>query len=217
MRKLLIVLLTFLFTLCGCAQTSASPAASTTSTIPDSNINPFEDQLTEDDYVIPDVALAWQERNAPLFLREDFFDPYTYGDGEDTYTDFSAAMASIEIDASYDHENNIITITPERELGPIMFQFTLYCIPVEELGVYVCCEYLYEFMHTNSNNDEWVYSFSESEPPNDNTEFYIVLVDGVEVWLTDNVFYEVDSTIATMMLIGNEEPTFVNDATITTL
>ena len=202
LSALIMVIVTLL--LCGCAQPAS---ASTASDALDSDA-PFsypEEQIPEEDLAIPDVALEWQSRNAPIYFDEKFFDRYSYQVGDYYYLDLDQALASIEIEAEYDVYENIITIHPKQELGPIMFQFTLFCENLPDIQPAVCYEYLYEFMHTNSNSEEWLCEFSESEMPDVNTAFYFVRIDGCEFLFTDNVMMEVDTTIATMLTIGNEE------------
>ena len=159
----------------------------------------IDDILTEDDFAIPEKALQWQERNAPIFMRDDFYDHYSTEKDGICHLDYRKAMQDIEIEVTYNREDEVIIITPKDELGPIMFQFTLYCVPVAEMRTYVCWEYLCEFMHTNSNHDEWCYFFSECELPDENTVYFTLDIDGEEFNLTQNVFFEVDTTIATMM------------------
>ena len=197
-----VILVTLFILCCGCGRTTSA----TTPTPQDTNtIYGFPEEFPDaEDMAIPDVALEWQERNAPIYLKDDFFQKYTRKIGDTEHIDFAKAMESIEVDTKFDRETGIITITPKRELGPVMFRFTLYCMSFEELQIYACCEYLFEFMHTNDNPDKWLCFFSEGEPPADDTEFYIIDVDGEEFWLTDNVFYEVNSTICTMLMMGKD-------------
>lgn len=165
----------------------------------------IDDMFTDDDFKIPENARQWQERNAPIFMREEFYDDFTYQKDGEYHIDYRKAMESIEVDVIYDREEENIIITPKDELGPLMFQFTLYCVPVAEMRFYACWEYLCEFMHANSNHDEWCYFFSENEPPEESVEYFILDIDGEEFRLTDNVFFEVDSTIGTMMLLDDDE------------
>ncbi len=189
--------------LSGCAQPAS---ASTTTSVSDSDefFSYPEEQIPEEDLAIPDVALEWQSRNAPIYFDDEFFDCYTRQIGDYYYLDLDQALASIEIEAKYDVCENVITIRPKQELGPIMFQFTLFCESLPDIQSVVCYEYLYEFMHTNSNSEEWLCEFSESEMPDENTTFYFVRIGGCEFLFTDNVLMEVDTTIATMLTIGNE-------------
>ena len=80
-----------------------------------------------------------------------------------------------------------------------MFQFTLSFAPVTEIDAYVCWQYACEFMHRNSNHDEWCHSFSEYSSPTETTQYYILDIDGEEFYLADNVFFEINATIVTMM------------------
>lgn len=191
-----------------------SASGTTTKDYPDTAApEAIDDMLTEDDFVIPENALQWQKRNAPIFFRNDFYNDYIHRVDREECLDLRGALKSIEVDVIYDREEENIIITPKDELGPLMFRFTIFCIPVAEMRCYACWGYLCEFMH-NGGNDEWCHFFSECEPPDETTE-YIALdyIDGEKFYLTKNVFMEVDSTIVTMLLLDKNGGGF-NDVTI---
>ena len=206
MKKLSVTALLIMFivlTVTGCShQTYGTAAKGHSDTIAPGAIDEI---LTDDDFTIPEVALQWQERNAPIFTDDNFYDKYVVEKNGEYHIDLRKAMESIEINVSYDQETESITIIPQKELGPIMFQFTLFCVPILGMDdIYTCWEYSCEFMHANGNPGEWYQDFFESEPLTDETAFYIIDIDGREFYLTENVFLEVDATIATIMSIKEE-------------
>lgn len=193
MKKLIMILLTMVILfVTGCSNLASG-------TITEDLSETADGTLMEDDYAIPEVGLRWQERNAPIFIRDGFYDNFTYEKNGMQHIEYRRAMKSIEVNVTYDRDEDTIVITPKNELGPIMFQFTLSCAPVTEIDAYVCWQYACEFMHRNSNHDEWCHSFSEYSSPTETTQYYILDIDGEEFYLADNVFFEINTTIVTMM------------------
>lgn len=191
MKKLVVLFVAIIVILTGCNLASG--------TIIEDLSETADGTLMEDDYAIPEVGLRWQERNAPIFIRDGFYDDFTYEKDGMRHVKYRRAMDSIEVNVTYDRDEDTIVITPKNELGPIMFQFTLSCAPVTEIDAYVCWQYACEFMHRNSNHDEWCHSFSEYSSPTETTQYYILDIDGEEFYLADNVFFEINTTIVTMM------------------
>ena len=199
MKKLVVLFVAIIVILTGCNLASG--------TITEDLSETADGTLMEDDYAIPEVALRWQERNAPIFIRDGFYDDFTYEKDGMRHVKYRRAMDSIEVNVTYDRDEDTIVITPKNELGPIMFQFTLSCAPVTEIDAYVCWQYACEFMHRNSNHDEWCHSFSEYSSPTETTQYYVLDIDGEEIYLADNVFFEINATIVTMMTLteGSQE------------
>ena len=199
MKKLVVLFVAIIVILTGCNLASG--------TIIEDLSETADGTLMEDDYAIPEVGLRWQERNAPIFIRDGFYDDFTYEKDGMRHVKYRRAMDSIEVNVTYDRDEDTIVIMPKKELGPIMFQFTLSCAPVTELDAHVCWQYACEFMHRNSNHDEWCHSFSEYSSPTETTQYYVLDIDGEEIYLADNVFFEINATIVTMMTLteGSQE------------
>ena len=68
MKKLVVLFVAIIVILTGCNLASG--------TITEDLSETADGTLMEDDYAIPEVALRWQERNAPIFIRDGFYDSY---------------------------------------------------------------------------------------------------------------------------------------------
>ena len=196
LKKAIAVLLILLFSLCGCGKAYSEPASveATASTA-----------IVDEDFAISEIAKEWQTRNAPIFLRDDFYDPYAEQVGDEIRIDLDKAFAAIDLKVSFDESEETMIVTPVNELGVIMFQFSLHCVPFDEDKHFVCYEYYYEFMHTNSNPNEFLYYYSESSLPTDDSLYFIGRVGENVIYFPEDIFYEIDSTIGTMMTLTDDD------------
>ncbi len=175
-----------------------------------------DDILGDDDEIIPvdkisEAAKQWQRKNLSRFS-----DPYYYYDYIDDDQRFSLeAYTDIDLSVTWSDVGERcgdIVITPNDELGVIMFEFRLHCVQPEddtdlppELddGDYYISSFDFAFMREDESSKDFAHSIpAEVRNPSIFLDMYLA---ERHIYMSREVLMTVDELIQYLMEVGNED------------
>lgn len=184
--------------------------------IPESEVSE-DDVLGDDDEIIPvdkisETAKQWQRKNLGRFSDPYYY--YNYMDDDhmhfslEAYTDIDLSVTWSDVS----EQCGDIVITPNDELGVIMFEFRLHCVRPEDDtdlppgfddGDYYISSFDFAFMREDESSKDFAHSIpAEVRNPSVFLDMYLA---ERHIYMSREVLMTVDGLIQYLMEVGNED------------
>lgn len=176
-----------------------------------------DDILGDDDEVFPvdkisEAAKQWQRRNLSRFSDPYYY--YYYMDEKHIHFSLEA-YTDIDLNVTWSDVNERcgdIVITPNDELGVIMFELRLHCVqPEDDTGLpprfddgdYCIPSFSFAFMHGDESSDSFMHSLTVEVM--DQSVFLDMHLAGRHIYISREVLLTADDYIQYFMEVGNED------------